>query len=478
MKRVFISHSSADGDVAKRLCTRLEAIGQPCWIAPRDIEYGEKWAEQIAYSLINDTGMFVFLLSENSNKSDQVLKEINIALNYDIPMLIIGIDKVEKMNLSLVYYLSNLHIYSCEADDEERMIALVQGKYAHRDAAARQKGQGEKAVYCKLSEAINNEFQRQRPVTPDSFHKQLCKIINRNLLSSWEAFQLNDPTRVDAELSEMDDPGFSEKEELDLSGPFGEKREGMYFSLPGTLEQDTQVYQVNRNINPNTYECYYSLELLDSCVQIVDEQMIIQTFFVENPAPDGNHIVFITIDDVKKLVIITEGFIDYDHIKIAKASNVMSNFPTYSQKSIHTFFEGKEETNYQIIDVQTHLPAGWKDVFDEEAGIYRTVLDLQPGKQYMAFSVTVTNNVKKRASDAEIGYAYYCGAYGLPVNWFLAAESFLKSEDPRSFFYLGVIFWKDPLLHDFSLAKEYFLKARENGIDVSDAILNELKDVK
>ena len=47
----------------------------------KDISYGEKWAEKIADGLINDTALFVFILSENSNNSDQVLKEINIAIN-------------------------------------------------------------------------------------------------------------------------------------------------------------------------------------------------------------------------------------------------------------------------------------------------------------------------------------------------------------------------------------------------------------
>ena len=54
MKRIFISHSSRDGETARSLCDTLESLGYPCWIAPRDISYGEMWAERIADSLILD----------------------------------------------------------------------------------------------------------------------------------------------------------------------------------------------------------------------------------------------------------------------------------------------------------------------------------------------------------------------------------------------------------------------------------------
>ena len=42
MAEVFISHSSADSEVAKMLYRQLEARGISCWISSRDITPGEE----------------------------------------------------------------------------------------------------------------------------------------------------------------------------------------------------------------------------------------------------------------------------------------------------------------------------------------------------------------------------------------------------------------------------------------------------
>ena len=42
---IFISHSSEDSELAKKLCGMLEAEGHKCFIAPRDIRSGYEYAE-------------------------------------------------------------------------------------------------------------------------------------------------------------------------------------------------------------------------------------------------------------------------------------------------------------------------------------------------------------------------------------------------------------------------------------------------
>ena len=86
MKKVFLSHSSKDAEFVMSVCNELESSGLSCWIAPRDIEYGANWAESIANGLLENTELFVFFLSENSNNSKQVLREINLAIDFNIPI--------------------------------------------------------------------------------------------------------------------------------------------------------------------------------------------------------------------------------------------------------------------------------------------------------------------------------------------------------------------------------------------------------
>lgn len=73
-----------------------------------------------------------------------------------------------------------------------------------------------------------------------------------------------------------------------------------------------------------------------------------------------------------------------------------------------------------------------------------------------------------------LGYNYYIGQYGLKQNWLKAAEWLMQSDKPEDAYYLGVIFMKDTLLHDVSLARQYLTKASELGIEMAYELLKEL----
>lgn len=104
MKKVFISHAHQDKSTADLLCTSLESTGIGCWIAPRDIPYGNDWAGEITKA-IKASELFVLLLSEHANKSRQCPKEIAIADNTGIPIICIKINDVE-MAPNYEYHLS------------------------------------------------------------------------------------------------------------------------------------------------------------------------------------------------------------------------------------------------------------------------------------------------------------------------------------------------------------------------------------
>ncbi len=50
-KLVFISHASADASKAGELCKALEDMGFGCWIAPRDIDPGKQYGEEIIHGI-------------------------------------------------------------------------------------------------------------------------------------------------------------------------------------------------------------------------------------------------------------------------------------------------------------------------------------------------------------------------------------------------------------------------------------------
>lgn len=76
---VFISHASGDIQLAQQICQKLEANNLRCWIAPRDIPAGS-YPEQIDDG-INNCRCLLLILSESSNHSKWVLREITTAAN-------------------------------------------------------------------------------------------------------------------------------------------------------------------------------------------------------------------------------------------------------------------------------------------------------------------------------------------------------------------------------------------------------------
>lgn len=107
MADVFISHSSADHDVAQMLCNKLEAQGITCWMAPRDIIPGEDWAKSITEA-ITKSSVFLVIYSKNSAQSTQVPREIGLAGARKLCIIPYKIDDT-RLEGEFEYYLLNSH---------------------------------------------------------------------------------------------------------------------------------------------------------------------------------------------------------------------------------------------------------------------------------------------------------------------------------------------------------------------------------
>jgi hypothetical protein len=104
---VFISHSSLDKLQADAICHGLEAKGIRCWIAPRDQIAGKPYGEQITEA-VETADVMVLVFSDNVNRSQAVLNEINIAAGADVTIVPFRIASVE-FNPELHFYLGRMH---------------------------------------------------------------------------------------------------------------------------------------------------------------------------------------------------------------------------------------------------------------------------------------------------------------------------------------------------------------------------------
>lgn len=100
---VFISYSSKDADIANNICSFLEHNNLECFIAPRNIRPGHLYAEEIIFGL-ESSDLLLLLLSENSNASAHVLREVEWAVSNNIPIITYKLEEVT-LNPSMKYFL-------------------------------------------------------------------------------------------------------------------------------------------------------------------------------------------------------------------------------------------------------------------------------------------------------------------------------------------------------------------------------------
>lgn len=122
---VFISHSSKDKTVADAVCSLLEQNKIRCWIAPRDVIPGRKYAACITEA-IKESKVLIIIFSSNSNQSGSVTNELEIAMKNGVVIIPFRIEQIEPSD-ELEYYLSSRHwLDAITPPLEDHIIKLVE----------------------------------------------------------------------------------------------------------------------------------------------------------------------------------------------------------------------------------------------------------------------------------------------------------------------------------------------------------------
>jgi hypothetical protein len=105
-KDVFISYKSEEFDSANMVRGVLERNGISCWMAPADIPSGSNYAVEVP-NAIRAAKVVVFILSEQSQKSEWTQKELDIALNAKKPIMPFALDECDLIS-PFDFYLGNV----------------------------------------------------------------------------------------------------------------------------------------------------------------------------------------------------------------------------------------------------------------------------------------------------------------------------------------------------------------------------------
>lgn len=126
MDKWFLSYSSKDTEIAEKILGIIESAGNKCFYAPRDIAGGDNYAGTIMRELEPCTRV-ILVLSQNSNDSQQVVREINVAVNQNKKIVPIKIGQL-KMSDDMTYYLGVCQIIDITGLTEEQYGEIIRQK--------------------------------------------------------------------------------------------------------------------------------------------------------------------------------------------------------------------------------------------------------------------------------------------------------------------------------------------------------------
>jgi len=105
--RVFISYSSRDGDeCARKIRNRLQNEGISSWFAPEDLKSG--WWPRTIVEKIRDCEVVLLILSQQSNQSEEVYREVVLAAGYHKQLVYFKLAADLEPRNELKYFLSPL----------------------------------------------------------------------------------------------------------------------------------------------------------------------------------------------------------------------------------------------------------------------------------------------------------------------------------------------------------------------------------
>lgn len=162
MKDIFISFSSKDDVTAKKICDFIESNNISCFISLRDLIAGEEYAMQLLDN-IDSAKAVLLVLSNASNNSPHVLREIEYAVGHNVPILVYPIEEV-KLSKSMEYFLMTHQWINLDSNQNQKLLEGINhifelSKYVKKDkkSSSPKRDDSSPAVVNEADNKDNNE---------------------------------------------------------------------------------------------------------------------------------------------------------------------------------------------------------------------------------------------------------------------------------------------------------------------------------
>lgn len=172
MKKIFISYSSKEYDVASELRSVFIEYGMECWMAPESIPVGSNYAVEIPKA-IKDCSVFVLLISENSQSSVWVSKEVDLAVNNKkiiVPIIFNNCQIISPFD----FYLTNVQTIQAAGSIDElaksvfSMIGVDLPKAVNDTAPTQLQSSADHTEKCSREAEAHETFRTSRISTTQS----------------------------------------------------------------------------------------------------------------------------------------------------------------------------------------------------------------------------------------------------------------------------------------------------------------------
>lgn len=105
---IFISYSRKDHEVATDICHFLDQHGLSYWIDRRGIESGEAFAQSVMKA-IQDSKLFLYILSKSSSQSRSCINELSVAQSYNKQLFPLTVDySYQEMSHELIFLIGDI----------------------------------------------------------------------------------------------------------------------------------------------------------------------------------------------------------------------------------------------------------------------------------------------------------------------------------------------------------------------------------
>lgn len=113
---IFISYQKKSFDFVIKLSNYLETNSVKTWYAPRNIKLSGLWPEKLEEAIHNSKALLL-LYTEDADRSKHVMREVQIADDYNKPIIWLKLDE-SNPSKTLKYYLSLIQSITINNDEE------------------------------------------------------------------------------------------------------------------------------------------------------------------------------------------------------------------------------------------------------------------------------------------------------------------------------------------------------------------------